>query len=129
MKEMSQPKFPTNRRRQRNRTRPARADADSRYNTEAAYELTTAVPMRDRATREYKQEQSVHKRVASDYGLGALAVLFAIGSLLLAPIIMGPTSALLGVIAYIQGNRGAGMAAIAIGAIAFMIRLLSVVIL
>ncbi|MGZ9585036.1 hypothetical protein [Paenibacillus marinisediminis] len=117
---MTQPKSPNGRRNKRHRTRP---EANRQYETEAAYELTAPASTYHRTAEVEKEEQ-----VKPVSGLAILAVVFAIGSLFLAPIIMGPTSAVLGAMVYVQGDRAAGLAAIVIGVAAFTIRLLSVII-
>lgn len=51
--------------------------------------------------------------------LGWVALAFAIVSLFLWPIIMGPTAAVLGIYAYFQGQRAMGLWSMVIGAAAF----------
>jgi len=117
---MTQPKLPRSRRNKRQRTRTA---MDQRqYETEAAYEITPAIPYRpSSADRKQLKDRSIG-------GLGVVAVIFSIVSLFFASIFMGPTSAVLGAMAYMQGSRMAGLTAILFGISAFVIRLLAIVI-
>lgn len=118
---MSERKAPNDRQHKRKRTR---SEADRAYDAEAAYELTAAAPVTP-SNRSALETKESHSQLS---GIGFLAAMFAVISLFFTPIIMGPTSAALGIIAYIQGNRYAGIFAIVLGIAAFVIRLLAAVI-
>lgn len=101
-----------------------RTEADQTYDAEAACEWTPSAPVTPSLRSASDREESYR---SSFSGIGFLASLFAILSLFFTPIIMGPTSAALGAIAYVQGSRYAGIFAIVLGVAAFVIRLLAAV--
>lgn len=119
---MSERKYPSSRRNKRKRPR---TEADRVYDAEAAYEWTAAAPVTPSHRSALDREESYRSHFS---GIGFLAALFAVVSLFFTPIIMGPTSAALGIIAYLQGSRYAGIFAIVLGVAAFVIRLLAAVI-
>ncbi|MCG7407828.1 hypothetical protein MH117_10375 [Paenibacillus sp. ACRRX] len=97
-----------------------RTSWDRTYEAEAAQELTAPS-----ITRDVSRFGDVTK-VDRNSGLGYAAIVFAVVSLFIFPIIMGITSFALGLIAYLQGSRTAGITAAVIGLAAFTFRLLMV---
>jgi len=91
-----------------------------------AYGLPTA-PVQPAATRHDVRdvESEVNKQTAS-YPLGWVALIFAIASWFVWPMLLGATAAVLGYMAYRRGARGLGGWAIAIGLVAVALNLVIV---
>jgi len=71
-----------------------------------------------------RNEEAATEVRSSGYGLAWVAFVFAVASWFLWPVLLGATAGVIGVIAYMQGARGLGGTAIAIGIAAMLFNLL-----
>lgn len=81
---------------------------------------------RNTADTEFSSDFAGHARgyqtktAGGNKTLGWIALIFAIASLFYWPAVLGPAAAIIGVIAYIRGNRALGVWSVAIGLIALL---------
>jgi len=78
-----------------------------------------------RGDAEHNEEAATEVR-SSGYGLAWVAFVFAVASWFLWPVLLGATAGAIGIIAYMQGAKGLGGTAVAIGIAAMLFNLLMV---
>lgn len=99
---------------------PADTALDEEYAAEIAAPDTGLSRLRDMDIERSDAADGERDREDAGTTLGWTAFILAIASLFLWPVLLGPTSAILGFFAYSRGRRALGSWAIAIGLIAFI---------
>ncbi|MHA7962748.1 hypothetical protein ACX93W_01300 [Paenibacillus sp. CAU 1782] len=97
------------------------------FNEEIGADFAYGMPItgKDDAVQSRSSDRAEGDRSASGSAVGWVALVFAIASWLIWPMLMGITSVVLGFIAYRQGAKGLGSWSIALGLIAIVIRLIA----
>jgi hypothetical protein len=96
------------------------------FNEEIGADFAYGMPVTGKDEGVRKHSSAVEEdRSASGSAVGWVALVFAIASWLIWPMLMGITSVVLGFIAYRQGAKGLGGWSIALGLVAIVIRMIA----